>query len=146
MSTIAEELKKLREAQDGGNPNYVETIEGTLASPFGEYSPEELLAEIIQNDATVKLYLNGSSLDLGNGTLYPTSTNDTNRLYFQAVARGSTDITEWIAYTATYDESTFELIRAYALSGGSAFDMLPYANQIPATLTIIHHPLPEAGS
>ena len=127
------------------NPNYVETITGTLANPFGDYTVGRLayLANIA-NNINMFMVVDGSSLSLGVyplSQMKPMDVNDYNKLFFGAVYLPS-DTSKSMVADLHYNTSG--LSSAKIMDGiTTPTDMSPYANYIITTLTIIHHPLPE---
>lgn len=116
----------------GGNPNYIETITGTLANPWESVDLANLRTEIQNNDATV--YINFTD--------------------------GTSQVRIFLRYESAFfggDCSTFfgaSLLGSYYLqyaSNGSLFAAKKFsskgvasniATSTATTLTIIHHPLP----
>lgn len=136
---------------DGGNHNYVETIEGTAFNPFGEMTDSdlaELRAAINSNLATVLLYLDGSSIGMPAGTLTVGPRTDTDqepyRFWFNAITNMGESINDFQAIAILYDKTqgTFGLLSGRVANGGNVIDLTAYASRIPTALTIIHHPLP----
>ena len=135
---------KLGQAAGGGggsgNPNYVETITGTLANPWGEKSYSELVDGIVNLDASVTLIVDATSIGYDE--------------YLLSVARGEAIMAgqlplmscgysdgDWSAVYAFFT-SNGTLYQAMALSNGQTLDMTQYAALLPTTLEIVHHPLP----
>ena len=145
MSTIAEELKKLREAQDGGNPNYVETIEGTAANPWGDIDPAELRVQLANNTATARItaFLSELGGNFPDTTLEYSTMCGSEQLFFMVMnfINGSPSSGGFINYNVDG-----RLVGAGAYVAPDSIDMSEYASVIRTNLTIIHHPLPEAGS
>ena len=117
-----------------GNPNYIETIEGTLANPFGELDVEELFSGLANNGLTLILLALGSSLVgqiIGNNSI----------LFGTAVFSDPTDSAPWLGGSVSYyfPDDTVQLGYAKVCQNG-------VWNDIPATmrtgLTVVHHPLP----
>lgn len=122
----------------GGNPNYVETVEGTLANPWGSVEPEALYTELADNAASILL-----TASIGSNTVTLPIVADTTFSRFKAVT--AADNNEGVdTYIAGYDESgtLLTFVRATALSdSGSIDNLISLAFAVPVTLTIIHHPL-----
>lgn len=129
----------------GGNPNYVETIEGTAANPWGDVNPAELRIALENNSATARITVDLSYLspDLPLTTFEYSTMSGGSQLYFSVMnfiedplgpSEGG-----GIAYSANGPLSGAV---AYIASIGS-LDLSQEAEHFPTTLTIIHHPLPE---
>lgn len=121
----------------GGNPNYVETITGTLDNPFGEHSIAELMQKVEKGDASIKLELSfggmtGSVLLDSDGYLYGG---------YAAFSVSGDQGTVSSAFRLDYSERGIEV--ADALMSGTYMNLLSMASQIPTETTIIWHPLPE---
>lgn len=124
----------------GGNPNYVETITGTLANPFGSMTSGELKT-LIQNVA------NGSATailrisNMINMVLVP---NESNGLYFVGIT--NFDSTEFDGYLFEYDGSNMNRYGGYCYfdisSDSVSGDITSLPGSKQTTLTVIHHPLP----
>lgn len=125
--------------EPGGNPNYVETVTGTLANPWGDVSYSELLDAVNNNNATCKLAVDATAIDFGIIPMIVSSGG--SFLYSELVAYASNAVSGWVALVANYS-GTGVLETAYALRDGTAISLLPFSSS-PTTLTIVHHPLPE---
>ena len=129
----------------GGNPNYIETIEGTLGNPWGDYSlRNDLAPKILSND--IDFYITFSL----NGASYVAFPN-------RGTISAATHVCS--AYSVTATAASLSLLR-YSPTGtlqsakvipeltendsswnGSGISLDPTT---PCTLTIIHHPLPDS--
>lgn len=129
--------------QVSGNPNYVETISGTLANPWGEYAASELFSAARGGELT--MYISASVTYSESGTaetatmmFFPISGAPTfgftkpgsglNTIYFARIGYGNTGkMSKAVAGNINTLNETQELL------------------QIPSdtatTLTIIHHPM-----
>ena len=123
----------------GGNPNYVETVTGTLANPWGEKTPSDLfsgaksgnLTMIINVDATA---IGGTRL---SAAFYPFGNINVFRLTI-----ANSQLSNWLCVYAEYYDSGV-INAAYGLQNEAVLDYSLYASLISTTLTIIYHPLPE---
>lgn len=115
------------EGGGSGNPNYVETIEGTLANPWGNYSYGTIIQDIADNNITAYLMM----------TMHP-----------QHIQYSGFPTSGWVSVSATISAVTqiqytgggvLNFAREY--SGFSTYTDIDPAT--PCTLTIIHHPLPN---
>ena len=130
------------EGGGGGNPNYVETITGTLANPWGSVDPAALYAQM--QDGEVSVVLNITVPGMGQAMVQPSLSADW--WWYSAVFGYDSDshvvtLAMYLAYLVSG-----ELNLAYLYQNGTATDMSEMAAQISTTLTIIHHPLPDSGS
>ena len=118
----------------GGNPNYVATVTGTLANPFGELDVEELFSGLVNNDSTLMLSSLGSLLMGQIG-------NNNSILFGTVIFSDSTESTPWLGGSVSYylSDDTVQLGYAKLCQNNVWID-------IPATtetgLTVVHHPLP----
>ena len=117
-------------SSSGGNPNSVETIDGTLANPWGDVDFSDLRRELGRKEATLILSSGGSGM---NG-----SVQGLGIIFGSCYFTGASAQSPAVAASIFYDE-TSALDYAKLLSGSSYVD-LPSAT--PCTLTIIYHPLP----
>lgn len=117
----------------GGNPNYVETITGTLTNPWGEANFQELIDGILANELTVEMEVSSVllSASINNGILFSLAIfdlpSDTD-----PIMGGS------VMYSGADDGA---LTIAKANFGTGSWVNLP--STMPCTVIIIHHPLPE---
>lgn len=117
----------------GGNPNYVETIEGTLSNPWGLYSFDDIFNGIVNSEITVAMSVQG----LTQGLYLPLFISGDESITTQACSYSaggvptSAAIVEW--YGGDLDTHTIWL--------DGEVQTLPVF--LVTTLKIIHHPLPE---
>lgn len=118
----------------GGNPNYVETVEGTLANPFGELNIEELFSGLANNGLTLILLALGSSL-VGQ------ISGHNNITFGTVIFSDPTDSTPWLGGSVSYylPDDTVRLGYAKVCQNSVWIDV-PATTQ--SVLTVIHHPLP----
>lgn len=133
---------------DGGeNPNYMQTITGTAADPWGGIA-KDLHTAIANGGASATI-----AFSMGQQTLQVPLSNNVGTAGFiirygnYYPANG--DIFEFYA-TWFFDDDTSDVIRlydAYVIEGSNGSythtDYKNMASMIPTTLTIIWHPLPE---
>lgn len=126
----------------GGNPNYVETIEGTLGNPWGGYSASDIFSAALAKDITVYLTIHDNTNKYVLG-LAPDADSATRSRRFSCVtAAASTSVGVVVAVYG----STGNLTRCenYSVSSGAAAVIESIESTTPCTLTIIHHPLPDS--
>lgn len=121
----------------GGNPNYVETIEGTLANPWGEKNPSTLYDAMEQGDITLSLSINVPGIDLtlpcvivGDKLTFPVASNQPTSFLAGVVEYDNFDVSEKVYQIVKDDLTTMDITAGFPL-------------QTPVILTIINHPLPE---
>ena len=127
----------------GGNPNYIETIEGTLANPFGDLDKREIIGKVFAKDASV--FISFTFGDVTISMLQGIALNS-SVLAFYNIETDAEDYIESVSMLC-YSSGEYALIADY-----SAFDSAVFYNDqaklkfIPSTLIIIHHPLPDSGT
>ena len=127
----------------GGNPNYVETIIGTLDNPWGDVTLDVLADDVLEGNATVYLEADGTALGLGTQQYYVQLGGSTGSIFvFGACAHGPSN-DSWSAGLLRYNKLTKDLTTAVVLLNGITQDLASYASLIPTELTIIYHPLPD---
>lgn len=128
----------LDENMQGGNPNYIETIEGTLENPMPGGGWSALCDDILAGNATVNGMLNMGGT---NAAFNIVPSGDTVVVY--GVASSIRDsLSSSTAATFNWDSDGIIMV-ANSLQNGQVVDLLAMASYIQTTLTIIHHPLPE---
>lgn len=131
----------------GGNPNYVETITGTVANPWGEYVFSELKTMMMIDAVTVYIV----------DDLLPSE-----RIYLEPSADGISGFTgschispqsnlvivdreiEYIGYNNSGEcVALLTITGTLSQYGMTVEDYTAESAEASCTLTIIHHPLPE---
>lgn len=142
-TTIADLVDKLPEISSGGggNPNYSETIVGTLSSPFGKYTSAQLQELIAAGDATVQIYVPElgftSNASLMVESIYPNSRSMTFSGFTMVQSYGVE------GYALRYGASDSSLVRFSAVMGGQAEDYSDLDGSLITSLTVFHHPRKE---
>ncbi len=118
----------------GGNPNHVETIEGTLANPFGELDFNELYRELSNYGVTLILSAAGSEL-------FGQISGSHSILFGTVIFAAPDDSAPWFGGSVLYYllDDTAQLDYAKVLNNGVWVNP-PTAMQ--TELRVIHHPLP----
>lgn len=123
----------------GGNPNYVETITGTVANPWGNANYNDLVAGIAQQNITV--YFSIQQLGFGG---YVESNGESLSMSVAVF-----DLAEsWsltLAGLAQYDESG-ALLSLVMWRNGNVIDVTSTFSGATSIVTIIHHQLPQGGN
>ena len=133
------------ESMGGGNPNSVQVITGTLDNPFGDVNLTELENAINNSSASFIMELDLSILAISTPAPLASSPIQLVSPYIVASQFRIDDNGELTnAIYASWNSSNRELHSAWANYGGAINDMCDYASQIPTTLTIYWHPMPEA--
>lgn len=115
---------------DGGNPNYVETITGTLANPWGDKIPDELVQLYKLNNVSLFLGVRADKLSLLSGD---------DGILFGLVAGDMEDYVQ--ASLVMYNEvGDFVEQKSFHFTTPDQYEEL--SSETPCTLTIIHHPMP----
>lgn len=129
--------QKLAEGGGGGNPNTVQTITGTVGNPWGDVDYDELMTAIKSGDASAMLDFTFNQIPVSlrlsaTEEIYGTTAQilPVSNIYLAASAtwHGSNPIEVYMVGTDTSNE---------------IIDASATVKDIPSTLTIIWHPLPE---
>ena len=121
----------------GGNPNYVETITGTLANPWGDYLPSELFG-----DANVSLVLS-ADVDDNVITFMPVPVVN-NQLYCFCGAFSARKVGGRTQLIQADSECVFYEPNGAFLSYGNLAtpsDYNEYSGSV-TQLVVTHHPMP----
>ena len=121
--------------EEGGNPNYVETIKGTLANPWGGRFSEiyNMLADSNNYTVYMSAYGNKAALVLDYSVVYWS-------LWFDDIDAGTPSTAT--VYTIAYNKNG-GMDSARYLQGTSWSSLQSTEKTV---ITIIHHPMPESGS
>lgn len=129
--------------QQGGNPNYVETIEGTVASPFGDKDFSQLLSDSLANNITIYGEINVGEYSGVRAYAYASAEYSTIALSLMLRPALNTAI----GVGLLYDSSGLRWRYATQINtqSGTAADYTDYILPLDAVVTtyITHHPLPE---
>lgn len=131
----------LNSAGSGGNPNRIQTIQGTLAEPFGEVDADELLEALQTNEATIMMetyFLVDQSSYHFMGYMYPYYPS----LMFDSCNffRADFQMALHVVWGPNVGDS---LIIAVIRDGAESIDLMDRADEIETEMTIIWHPMPE---
>lgn len=132
------------ESMGGGNPNSVQVIEGTLANPFGDVDINELMdALYVGADQTGDAHaiIAGDAAVLGFGLLQQPVYCMNYRL--RSTAGDINEDGSLCNEIYWYLDGEQLAIHAYIEQNGTLTNIASYASQIPTTLTIYWHPMPE---
>ena len=133
------------ESMGGGNPNSVQVIEGTAEHFWGDLDFDVLCNAIINGNASAIIVLDLTVLSLGSLKLsINASTTTSDRCAMDAMyAIGSAyNLTNAARGYWEPSRDNYISFNMYA-SDGTGTDITSYAPQIPTTLTIYWHPMPE---
>lgn len=126
----------------GGNPNYVETITGTLANPWGDIDLSDLVTKIPEL-ANIEMVADTPNFGLFKVIAFYSDTS----VSYLIGQQGSIEGSAILVGEARWDIETGNLTSCKLFSGtetgGVFFDLLPIANYSPSTTKIYYHPLPE---
>lgn len=132
--------KKLAGGGGGGNPNTMQVITGTLSDPFGEVDIEDLATALQEMNASALFEADASSLGAGYVKAW-LSSNVNSVVYANGGYFGSHNQGPVTAFVLAWEKPQ-GLILAKMSNDSTITDISSYATIIPATLTIIRHPLP----
>lgn len=150
------DLLFLKAGGGGGNSNRVETVNGTLANPFGMMSTEEI-EEVVSalpyhnggetaGNATAFLELDGTGIGVGEGYGYLWK-NGITQTVSDGLSGGGDSMEGYLGFWDFDADNSYsaEMLVMYSISSGTGTvaDMLQYAEYVPTTLTITWHPLPN---
>lgn len=133
------------EGGGGGNPNYIETIEGTLANPWGTHNPSDLWQGLVSKDISMQLSCTISDpIDLYAYPYYgaeedPEDTDAIMFIYGYITGKSASLLK---IYNLTYEKTGGLIIAAQVINRNRT----DYDPTSPCTLTIIHHPMPDSGT
>ena len=148
-TTNGAEIKIVQGAVEGGVPSvpltptlcYVETINGTMANPWGDKDVEQLMQELDNNNITMQMQatMGDSIFDLRTfkTTSFPSGI---------IASEGNISSDEMQVVVGSIHWNTEgEATEAYFFEGntmnGRLTNLLPIATNFQSVLTIIHHPL-----
>lgn len=139
---------------NSSNPNTVEYIDGSVSvSDVFQIAEQdrgldliELLSQVLGNDVTIMISMDVATVFNSEEPYIIKTyiTSDSSNSEFQA--NGC-----WITHNDTYSFQAFDigwdeygnLMRMYMVDELQGYDLTDFAESIPTTLTIIHHPDPE---
>jgi len=122
--------------EEGGNPNYVEAITGTVANPWGGMKISTLRNEIQNNNATAYIDFKDGMWNIRIFLSYSAGFFGGDCLTVFGAALSA-------AYFIQYDNTgAFSVAKKFS-SNGTATNI---SNSTATTLTIIHHPLTDSGT
>ena len=131
----------LNSAGSGGNPNRIQTIQGTLAEPFGDVDTDELLEALQANEATVQVYtmlsINGSSYQF-MGYIHPSSLS----LIFDSCNFFESTLNA-VIHTVWGTNYQGRLLNAVLKEGETSTSLMEAADEIETEIIIIWHPMSE---
>lgn len=121
----------------GGNPNFVQTITGTLAQPFGDYNIAELAQSLYSNNVSIVLRVTTQD---GTATL-PLFGVDSGWVTARFGYASNTNLT---AVSAGWTKAGLDYCNMAQGANGSyeVMSVKSMASQFPTVATIIWHPMP----
>lgn len=140
----------------GANPNSIETYTGTVENVFTSngIGLRGLLEQVEANAATVKLTIDATSINMGvlpTANICNTIGQDTPEITEDwLMVFALTNLTETMAGELKYGSLTDHNAALYTVrmltpaTEGQIIDAKDTVRDLPATLTIIRHPLPES--
>lgn len=118
--------------ESGGNPNYIETIEGTLENPWGNYNYSELITDINNHEISCELTVRPGDHAIGHLFYYGTALSGWGFVYGTANTINN-------LYRVMY-KADGTLNKARIFTSFNEYTEIDPAT--PCTLTVIHHPMP----
>lgn len=125
---------------DVPNPNYVETISGTLDNPWGNADRAWLKSAVSGNEASAMMFVDGTAVGMQSITVLMSPTGSPSVLWFSA----SNYYEQFQTICFGWGTDSGALTVAVALINGTTVDLSTYATAVHTTLTIIHHPMPDS--
>lgn len=148
MQALGKDFNFVPGDEGGGNPNRVETITGTLASPFGDLG-SEFSEALLSNNANALLGVDATALGFGT-IVYPLLATGSEQIIAVITNIQDDSCNDSEARWAINHLGDFTLTYAYWVSAEVDYDppvlvtnLMDYATLLPTTLTIIWHPLPD---
>lgn len=126
---------------DVPNPNYLETISGTLANPWGNADRAWLKSAVSGNEASAMMFVDGTAVGMQPITVLMSPTGSPSVLWF-STSNYDSSIEQFQTVCFGWNTDSGALTEAVALINGTTVDLSDYATVVHTTLTIIHHPLP----
>lgn len=123
-----------------GNPNYVETISGTLGNPWGNEFSRLLPLLRSPNDATVTMVVNAGGATTRRVYAY-TESDQTEYVASAALGGSDLNVWEWALYEG---DGTYIANGSSHETGSGRFATATLSESAVTALTIIHHPLPDS--
>lgn len=119
------------------NPNYVETISGTLGNPWGNADRAWLKSAVSGNEASAMMIVDGTAIGMQSITVLMSPTGSPSVLWFSA----SNYSEQFQTICLGWNTESGALNVAVALINGTTVDLSTHATAVHTTLTIIHHPM-----
>lgn len=138
--------------EEGGNPNYVETIKGTLANPWGDLSYTSLVHAIQLREVTALLSVVLPDDSTWILPLIPRMWADLTNLTLIASAAYPVGLLPQVTMMGgcvVYELDSGDCAAIIVSSPDTNYqwvNLMQQMSQLPTTLTIIHHPLPDNGT
>ena len=132
-------LSGMLDESGGGNPNKVETYEGTVANLWNDINRNELATALENHEVSVYLEIDASALNAGIITSRPFANN--TYIYTNG-ANVSNSLINFSAYGIQWDITTGNISYAYMLINERVVDISSYADTLTTSMTIVWHPLP----
>ena len=124
-----------------GNPNRVETYEGTVANLWNDINRNELVTALENHEVSIYLEIDASALNAGIITSRPFADNTLGVIYTNGGSVGQY-VSLTSAYQILWDITTGNVSHAYMYTNNNAIDISSYADILTTSMTIVWHPLP----
>lgn len=131
----------------GGNPNYIEVIEGTFEAPFGNMTRTEIKERLDEAYAgNSNIFLSSDADEFGyfdaNSLCGVFPDDDTSMINFSICEVNDSLFGTSVTYYYSLREG---LILGSANHYSSEDGVTEYDTDAACTITIVHHPMPENG-
>lgn len=128
----------------GGNLNYIETVAGTLANPWGEYTASDLFSKARSGNLTMYItadvqYSQSGSVETATVMFFPVSGAPTFGFIKPSIAASLLNFAR-ITYSLT--GALNRAVAGNINTNAQTQELLTVSSDTACTLTIIHHPLP----
>ncbi len=122
----------------GGNPNYVETISGTVANPWGTYSPSALFTAAESGAVSISITATVEGVPQ-SPMIFVGDIGRSERAFVYPKIQSSGAVDNSLSNVLVYG-STGSVLHYGTFTNPS--EGMEYINDDTTVLTIVHHPLP----
>lgn len=146
MQALGKDFNFVPGDEGGGNPNRVQTITGTLANPFTDWTKaeyDEFIGAYSDGNASASMTVDATEIGYVEASLVLAPFYN-EPFFLDAYIEADGDVTAIsVSYLGNFEETPLlSEAKGYTTAGG-VVDLAEYASILPTTLTIIWHPLPD---
>ena len=134
-------LSGMLDESGGGNPNRVETYEGTVANLWNDIDRNELATALENHEVSIYLEIDASALNAGIITSRPFVDSTLGTIYTNGGQVGPY-VSLTSAYQIAWDITTGNVSHAYMHTNNNVIDISSYTDTLTTSMTIVWHPLP----